>query len=50
MWSLSIAFSTLVGVTTQNTVWGIWGIIVILAVGLVLLLRVDPKPKVAEVL
>ena len=50
MWSTSIAFSTLIGVTTQNTVWGIWGIILILAVGLALLLRVDPKPAVAEVI
>ena len=50
MWSLSIGFSTLIGVTTQNTVWGIWGLMLILIVGLVLLLRVDPKPKVAEVI
>ncbi|CAB4606130.1 unannotated protein [freshwater metagenome] len=50
MWSLSIGFSTLIGVTTNNTVWGIWGLMLILVVGLVLLLRVDPKPAVSEVI
>jgi UMF1 family MFS transporter len=48
MWSLSIGFSALIGVTTKNTVWGIWGLMAILIVGLVLLLRVDPNPKVKE--
>jgi UMF1 family MFS transporter len=48
MWSLSIAFAGVIGVTTGATVWGIWGIILILAVGLFLLLRVDPNPEVKE--
>jgi len=48
MWSLSIAFAGIIGVTTGATVWGIWGIILILAVGLFLLLRVDPNPEVKE--
>ena len=50
MWSLSIGFAALIGVTSGATVWGIWGIIIILIVGLILLLRVDPNPKVAETL
>ena len=48
MWSLSIGFAGLIGITTNNTVWGIWGLMLILVVGLVLLLRVNPKPAVAE--
>jgi LPXTG-motif cell wall-anchored protein len=36
------------GVEKNNTVWGIWGLMLILLVGLILLLRVDPKPAVAE--
>jgi UMF1 family MFS transporter len=46
MWSLSIGFAGLIGITTGATVWGIWGIILILIVGLALLLRVDPNPKI----
>jgi UMF1 family MFS transporter len=48
MWSLSIGFAGLIGIKTNNTVWGIWGLMLILVVGLVLLLRVNPKPAVAE--
>lgn len=47
MWSLSISLSVILGVTTNNTIWGIWGLMLILLVGLVLLLRVDPNPKVS---
>jgi MFS-type transporter involved in bile tolerance (Atg22 family) len=50
MWSLAISLSFVFGVAKNNTVWGIWGLMLILLVGLILLLRVDPKPKVAEVI
>jgi UMF1 family MFS transporter len=49
MWSLAISLSFVFGVAKNNTVWGIWGLMLILLIGLILLLRVDPKPKVAEV-
>jgi UMF1 family MFS transporter len=48
MWSLAISLSFVFGVEKNNTVWGIWGLMLILLVGLILLLRVDPKPAVAE--
>ncbi|MEY3677737.1 MAG: hypothetical protein RL351_964 [Actinomycetota bacterium] len=48
MWSLAISLSFVFGIEKNNTVWGIWGLMLILLVGLILLLRVDPKPKVAE--
>jgi MFS-type transporter involved in bile tolerance (Atg22 family) len=48
MWSLAISLSFVFGVTSNNTVWGIWGLMLILIVGLFLLLRVNPKPAVAE--
>ena len=48
MWSLAISLSFVFGVAKNNTVWGIWGLMLILLVGLILLLRVNPKPAVAE--
>jgi UMF1 family MFS transporter len=50
MWSASISLSFVFGVTSNNTVWGIWGLMLILIVGLFLLLRVNPKPAVAEII
>jgi UMF1 family MFS transporter len=49
-WSLSISFASIFLGCAGSTIYGIWGIILILAVGLVLLLRVDPNPKVTEVI
>jgi UMF1 family MFS transporter len=46
MFGLSILFAqTFLGIANA-TIWGIWGIMLILIVGLVLLLRVHPNPKV----
>jgi len=45
---LAISLSFVFGVTSNNTVGGIWGLMLILLVGLILLLRVNPKPAVAE--
>ena len=48
MWAASITVAhTFLGVKNA-TIWGIWGLMIILIVGLVLLLRVDPNPKVIE--
>lgn len=46
MWSASISLSFVFGVTSNNTVWGIWGLMLILLVGLILLLRINPNPKI----
>ena len=46
MWALSIwAANTILG-GDKNTIYGIWGILVILIVGTFLLTRVHPKPEV----
>lgn len=47
-WSLSIAAAVAIGVSGNTTVYGIWGIVLILIVGLFLLLRVHPNPKVID--
>lgn len=47
-WSLSIATAVAIGVSGNTTVYGIWGIVLILTVGLFLLLRVHPNPKVID--
>ncbi|MEY2693971.1 MAG: hypothetical protein RL142_319 [Actinomycetota bacterium] len=48
MWALSIwAANTILG-GTENTIYGIWGILLILVVGLALLTRVHPRPAVLE--
>ena len=47
-WALSITFAnTLLGVK-DATIWGIWGLMIILIVGLLLLTRVHPRPTVLE--
>lgn len=48
MWSLSILFAHTVLGVANATIYGIWGLMIILVVGLVLLLRVNPNPKVLE--
>jgi UMF1 family MFS transporter len=45
-WATSIGLAVVLGVSGNATIYGIWGIIVILAVGLALLTRVHPHPKV----
>ena len=48
MWAVSIwAANTVLG-GTENTIYGIWGILLILVVGLALLTRVHPRPAVLE--
>lgn len=47
-WALSIGTAVAVGVSGNTTVYGIWGIVLILTVGLFLLLRVHPNPKVID--
>jgi UMF1 family MFS transporter len=48
MWALSIYFAHSVLGIANATIWGVWGLMIILVVGLVLLLRVNPNPKVIE--
>jgi UMF1 family MFS transporter len=46
MWTLSITFAQIVLGIQQATIWGIWGLMIILITGLVLLLRVkEPKTQ-----
>ncbi len=48
MWALSIwAANSILG-GDNNTIYGIWGILLILVVGLALLMRVHPRPAVLE--
>lgn len=47
-WSLSIAAAVALGVGGNTTIYGIWGLMVILAVGAALLMRVHPNPKVLD--
>ncbi len=47
-WSVSIAAAVALKVSGNTTIYGIWGLIAILAVGLALLLRVHPRPSVIE--
>ncbi len=46
LWSSSIAIAIYLGATGNTTVYGIWGLILILCVGLFLLTRVHPRPAV----
>jgi len=46
MWSLSISFANLAIGSGENTIYGIWGIVIILIVGTYLLTRVHPRPEV----
>jgi UMF1 family MFS transporter len=48
MWALSISIANLVLGVKDATIWGIWGLMIILIVGLFLLTRVHPRPKVLE--
>ena len=45
MWAVSITLANFFIVGGKNTIYGIWGIMIVVAVGLVLLLRVSPNPK-----
>ena len=47
-WAGSIWLAIQLGVTGNTTVYGIWGLVLILIVGLVLLLRVNPRPAVID--
>ncbi len=46
MWALSIAVANMFIGGEKNTIYGIWGIVVILIAGVFLLLRVHPRPAV----
>ena len=48
LWAISIWAAVQAGVQGNTTVYGIWGIVLILTVGLFLLLRVHPRPKVID--
>jgi hypothetical protein len=48
MWTLSITIAAVFVGGENNTIWGIWGLMLILIVGLVLLTRVHPRPTVLE--
>jgi len=48
MWALGILFAHSVLGIAKATIWGIWGLMIILIVGLILLLRVHPNPKVLD--
>ncbi|MBU6143888.1 MAG: MFS transporter [Acidobacteria bacterium] len=51
LWGLFIGIAVAVQQTTdpmKTTIYGIWGIVLILVVGLFLLLRVHPNPKVID--
>ena len=45
-WSLGIYVAIAYGVKGNTTIYGIWGLIVILIAGLILLMRVHPRPQV----
>jgi UMF1 family MFS transporter len=47
-WALSITFANSVLGIKDATIWGIWGLMIILIVGLFLLTRVHPRPTVLE--
>lgn len=47
-WALSITIANTVLGVKDATIWGIWGLMLILIVGLVLLTRVHPRPQVLE--
>jgi UMF1 family MFS transporter len=48
MWTLSITIAAVFVGGENNTIWGIWGLMIILLVGLFLLTRVHPRPEVLE--
>lgn len=47
-WALSITIANSVLGVKDATIWGIWGLMLILVVGLFLLTRVHPRPSVIE--
>lgn len=47
-WALSITIANTVLGVKDATIWGIWGLMIILIVGLLLLTRVHPRPTVLE--
>lgn len=47
-WSLSIYIAINLGVTGNTTIYGIWGLVLILFVGMLLLFRVHPRPAVID--
>ena len=49
-WSLSIGIAVALGATGKTAVYGIWGLIAVLIVGTALLLRVNPQPRVVDVI
>jgi UMF1 family MFS transporter len=48
MWATSIAVASMFLGEGNNTIYGIWGIVIILIVGTYLLSRVHPKPQVLD--
>ena len=48
MWTLSITIAAVFVGGENNTIWGIWGLMIILIVGLFLLTRVHPRPTVLD--
>ncbi len=48
LWSLSIAIAVALGVSGNTTIYGIWGLVLILFVGMLLLFRVHPRPAVID--
>ncbi|MFM1973723.1 MAG: hypothetical protein RLZZ345_807 [Actinomycetota bacterium] len=48
MWTLSITVAAIFLGDGKHTIWGIWGLMIILIVGLFLLTRVHPRPQVLE--
>jgi UMF1 family MFS transporter len=48
MWTLSITVAAIFLGDGKHTIWGIWGLMIILIVGLFLLTRVHPRPTVLE--
>ena len=48
MWALSISVANALHGHGENTIYGIWGIVIILIVGTYLLTRVHPKPAVLD--
>ena len=48
LWSLSIAIAVSLGVSGNTTIYGIWGLVLILFVGMLLLFRVHPRPAVID--
>jgi UMF1 family MFS transporter len=48
MWALSIGAANAIFGGSNNTIYGIWGIVLILIVGAYLLSRVHPRPAVIE--